>query len=359
MHCAECAAQPHGHASTAITGPDPGPAGNERTEPGLSLPLSGYEQAHTTDVDQARQVVAEAFCPHRLTPLDGAAGFETRFHAAGTGDVSLCYLDYGGRVHITADEMENFYLVLMPLAGQAEISHSRERFRYDRDGASLPPLDRSYAIHVDECSPHLAMRIERSRLEDHLRSLLARPVTEPVRFSLGMDMTTPAARSWRRTVDMLREEIDTGGLIPAQPLALREMERLLLTQLLLAQPSNYSDLLREQQSRGTAPRAIHRAAGLIEAHAAEPLTVEDIAEAVGLGVRALQAGFQRYLDTTPMSYLREVRLRHVREELIAADPARTTVTETAVRWGFLYAGRFSALYRKRFGEPPSATLRRC
>jgi transcriptional regulator GlxA family with amidase domain len=88
-----------------------------------------------------------------------------------------------------------------------------------------------------------------------------------------------------------------------------------------------------------------------------PPTVEDIAEATGLSVRTLQEGFRRFLDTTPMSHLREVRLRHVREELAAADPTSTTVTETATRWGFLHSGRFSAQYHQRFGELPSVTLR--
>jgi transcriptional regulator GlxA family with amidase domain len=59
-----------------------------------------------------------------------------------------------------------------------------------------------------------------------------------------------------------------------------------------------------------------------------------------------------------MSYLREIRLQHVRKDLSAADPTETTVTEIATRWGFLHPGRFSAQYRERFGEPPSATLRR-
>jgi transcriptional regulator GlxA family with amidase domain len=48
---------------------------------------------------------------------------------------------------------------------------------------------------------------------------------------------------------------------------------------------------------------------IIEGHAAEPLTVEDVAEAVGIGVRALQQDFRRYLDTTPTNYLRGVRFR--------------------------------------------------
>ncbi|WP_255950544.1 AraC family transcriptional regulator [Streptomyces odontomachi] len=324
--------------------------------PATRLPLSRFEQLHTADVDQARHVVAEAFCPHRLTALDKARRFETRFHAIRTSQVSLCYLDYGGRVHIAPHEQESFYLVLIPLAGQAELSHGRERALYDAKGAGVPPVDRTYHIHVSAGSPHLVVRIARDRLEEHLRSMLARPVDAPIRFDLGMDMTAPAIRSWRRVVNLLLDEIDGDGLIPRQPLAMRELERLLLGQLLLAQPNNYSALL-HGPPRGTAPKAIRRAAELIETHAAEPLTVEDLAEATGLSVRTLQEGFRRFLDTTPMSHLREIRLRHAREELTAADPTSTTVTEIAARWGFLHAGRFSARYHKRFGESPSVTLR--
>ncbi|WP_042368127.1 hypothetical protein [Streptacidiphilus neutrinimicus] len=34
----------------------------------------------------------------------------------------------------------------------------------------------------------------------------------------------------------------------------------------------------------------------------------------------------------------------VHRELFAADPARTTVTEIAARWGFLHTGHFAAHY---------------
>lgn len=321
------------------------------------VPLARFELLHTRDVDRARHVVGEAFCPHRLIPVRGGpAPFETRFHAARTAHLNLCFLDYGGRVDITPEPQQDFYLVLIPLAGRAELSHGRELARYDRGGAAVPPVDRGYLIRVDGASPHLVVRVSRSRLEEHLRAMLARPVTEPVRFALRMDLAAPGIRSWRRVVDLLLDEIDGDGAIPAQPLAMRELERLFLGQLLLGQPNNYSALL-HGRPRNAAPKAIRRAAALIEEHAAEPLTVEDVAEAAGLSVRTLQAGFRRFLDTTPTRYLREARLRRVHEVLAAADPTRTTVTETALAWGFLHAGRFSAQYRDRFGEAPSETLR--
>jgi AraC-like DNA-binding protein len=341
---------------------DPGLAGLAAGGPahegaGRPLPLSQFGLLHTQDVDQARHVVAAAFCPHRLVPLDGAQRFETTFNPMRTGDVRLCYLDYGGDVSITAQATEQFYLVLIPLTGRAEITVRREEFQYGPGAASVTPLAGSYDIRVTGGSPHLVVWISRDRLEAHLRATLARPAAEPVRFHLGMDLTAPRARTWSRAVKFLQDEIDGGGLIPGEPAAMRHLEELLLTGLLLAQPSNYTDQL-TSRPRAAAPATIRRAVTVIEEGAAGPLTVEAIASASGISVRALQEGFRRHLDTTPRAYLHEVRLGHAREELAAADPASTTVTQVAARWGFLQPGRFAVRYREQFGESPSATLRR-
>lgn len=64
------------------------------------------------------------------------------------------------------------------------------------------------------------------------------------------------------------------------------------------------------------------------------------------------------LGMPPMQYLRTVRLRGVREELLGLDPEdSTTVAEVATRWGFTHLGRFAQYYRARYGEPPSPTRR--
>ena len=58
-----------------------------------------------------------------------------------------------------------------------------------------------------------------------------------------------------------------------------------------------------------------------------------------------------------MRYLRTARYEKVRDALTRADPEES-VAEIAERWGFTHMGRFSVDYRTRFGETPSATLRR-
>ena len=89
-----------------------------------------------------------------------------------------------------------------------------------------------------------------------------------------------------------------------------------------------------------------------------PLTVMDLAVAVGVSQRTLNYAFQSVLDTTPHSFLQTHRLNAVHRELADSDPKESTVTRIALKWGFGHAGRFSMLHRKLFDEMPSEVLHR-
>jgi transcriptional regulator GlxA family with amidase domain len=74
-------------------------------------------------------------------------------------------------------------------------------------------------------------------------------------------------------------------------------------------------------------------------------------------VRSLQEGFRQWRNTTPNEFLRQTRLRLVRQELLRADKG-TEVTSVALSHGFTHLSRFSGYYHAAFGELPNVTLRR-
>ncbi len=98
-----------------------------------------------------------------------------------------------------------------------------------------------------------------------------------------------------------------------------------------------------------------RAEEYIRAHLNEPLSIEMLAEHAGVSVRTLFSGFRNFRGASPMTYLRNLRLDKVRQELTSREHA--SVTDVAFRWGFSHLGRFAQEYKRRFGESPSATLR--
>jgi transcriptional regulator GlxA family with amidase domain len=102
---------------------------------------------------------------------------------------------------------------------------------------------------------------------------------------------------------------------------------------------------------------VRRAVEAIRNDPAQPFTPTSLARLAGAPTRTLHDGFRRHLDTTPMAYLRLVRLQRAHAELRAAEPRGTTVAAVARHWGFSHVSRFAQAYQRTYGRTPGATLR--
>ncbi len=121
-------------------------------------------------------------------------------------------------------------------------------------------------------------------------------------------------------------------------------------------PHNYSAFL-EDRTRSAASWQVRRAEEYIEAHWDQPITIEALAQVTSASTRSLFYQFKRNRGQSPMTFVKEVRLRRAKEMLERIDRG-PSVTETALACGFTYLGHFANDYFKRFGERPSETLRR-
>ena len=143
------------------------------------------------------------------------------------------------------------------------------------------------------------------------------------------------------------------------PLVMAELQDMMLAlflELLPRQPRALSPASTGPQI--ASKTYVNAARDYILAHLGEPLSIGHISMQVGVHPRTLHKAFRRHLDASPMAYIKAHRLKQVHQELLAADPGDTTITRCASRWGFNNPGHFAVDYRKAFGEPPSATLRR-
>ncbi|MEQ6289004.1 helix-turn-helix domain-containing protein [Vogesella sp. GCM10023246] len=84
------------------------------------------------------------------------------------------------------------------------------------------------------------------------------------------------------------------------------------------------------------------------------LSISELCIELNLSRRTIQYAFENAIGTNPAKYLRAVRLNHVRHDLMSG----LSVTDAAIRWGFLHLGAFAHDYRVFFGELPSATAKR-
>jgi AraC-like DNA-binding protein len=219
-------------------------------------------------------------------------------------------------------------------------------------------------LAIQSRQPHLARSFDAgtdvtlisSALLNRLASAGPPQARPPVRFTGFEPISARAADIWKATYAYVRDSVLMNPGAGTQALVVSSAARLLAATTLAAFPNNATTDPSPEDRHGTHPATLHRATVFIDEHAHADITAADIADAAHVTIRAVQLTFRRYLDMTPMQYLRRVRLDHARRDLLTADPARTTVTAVAYRWGFASPGRFAMQYRDAYGVSPSHTL---
>jgi AraC-like DNA-binding protein len=88
-----------------------------------------------------------------------------------------------------------------------------------------------------------------------------------------------------------------------------------------------------------------------------PPSVDELCKKLRVSRRSVQNGFRSVTETTPINYIRCVRLNGVRRELTNTRPDELTIGDAAARWGFFHLSHFAAEYQQLFGELPSQTRR--
>lgn len=313
--------------------------------------LGTHRTLTTSDLDEARTCIGAVFCEHRLDPIGRSRLHDVRFNAVSGDTMGLSWLDYGGAVRLRPQPFRRFLLVQIPLAGRSILRTAGREVLSTPGIASVPDPDEPSEMVREPGAAHLLVRLDRARLERRWAAMIGPDRRTALRPAPLLDLRTPAGQAFVAAVDLARDVLGDG---PRTLIA--RVEDLVTRQFLLAQPHHVS-LLFAGPDLSIAPRLIREAESFLEAHAREAVTVDEAAAAVGLSVRALQAGFRRHLGTTPTEHLRAVRLAGVHRELGRADPLLTTVSDIASAWGFGHLGRFAASYRARYGCAPSATLR--
>ena len=177
-----------------------------------------------------------------------------------------------------------------------------------------------------------------------------------VRFDDFRPVAPASARLWMATVDYVKKCVLADDAT-ATPLVVGHASRLLAAVTLSTFPTTVVTRESRFDRTDSKPVLLRRAMDYVDRNVDNDIALADIAQAIHVTPRAVQYMFRKHLDTTPLQYLRRVRLHRARQDLIAADRMHDTVTAIAARWGFMHSGRFAVLYRETYGESPHTTLR--
>jgi AraC-like DNA-binding protein len=210
-------------------------------------------------------------------------------------------------------------------------------------------------LTLHEQRSHMGIAFEKSALIRQLSELLDAPVLDDLEFTDTVDLSSARGMQIATLGNLIWQSLTVEDADRSSSAFTEHLLQAMMIALLEAVPHNYSERMLKPASPAI-PRRLKRAIEYMHANVGSNMGIAEIAREAGTSVRALQAAFQQFKNTTPLSYLRTIRLQGARGALM--DPARSqAVAEIARGWGFSHMGRFAALYHQAFSEMPSDTAR--
>lgn len=325
---------------------------------GVPTALADREVFCGADPAAASRLVGQLLGPNHLTIHDNRDGFLASMNAIRLRDVTMAYVDFQVPTTLEFTATGNHYTVHMPMNGSAECEYNGVAVTALTYQALVVNPGTRLTMRFGLDAPQLIIRIETQTLRYQLSRMLGRSIDDDVVFAPTMNMTTDMAVRWHGAIQLLSSEAMTPNSLIQQGIGGGPIEELIVSSLLWVQDSNYFDVL-TQSARPDHRPTVRRVISFIEQNIGQPITLRDMADVAHVSIRAIQQAFHDDLGTTPVNYIRDRRLELAHAQLADAIPSDgMTVTGVAERWGFRHLSNFSAIYRKRFGESPSATLRR-
>lgn len=213
-----------------------------------------------------------------------------------------------------------------------------------------------FLLHVPRDMDMISLSFERTAFEQAVGAApngeaLLRLLRQPV-------VHVPPAQLARARQRLLALFDDASALVGAGEPALPEpaLEQALMLEIIGLVQSPECDKS-QRGSSTTSGFIVERTHRLAASPAIESPSVMDICRQLRASRRTVQNAFRRSADTTPLHYIRSIRLNAVRRELLHSRAHELGVGDAAARWGFFHAGHFAADYRALFGEQPSQTPR--
>lgn len=317
----------------------------------LVNPLQRFPVFRTSDAEEFRHALLTRFGATRaeIKPSDSLTA---RGNLVQLQSIGLIYGQGSAAASADFPEAERFRF-FSTLSGKGQTTIGKHAITLDADQCSIVSPGQKVAIASEGSHEWFNLRIEGGAFERKLAYLLGARPNSKLEFEPAINRNTPRFQQLWRLLRFFAEQLDATS-DPLPSLVLHELEQTVLVALLSANRHSFSHLL-EREPKDTLPSHVRRAEDFIEAHWNQAITIEKLAEATGVGARAIFRAFQQTRGYSPMAFARMVRLRHAHQMLAAADK-ETSVTAVAFICGFGNLGHFARDYREAFGERPSETL---
>ncbi|MBY3258807.1 AraC family transcriptional regulator [Rhizobium laguerreae] len=308
-----------------------------------------------SDFEKMLQAFAGLACPFEATLLGPARNFLWKADAWTNGILTLATGDYRGSWQgKSIPEAPESLLILLPRSGAFNVDFGRSTVE-GLPGQMLLINNHEAERFVLTGETHVSdvLRINRSVVAQAVAALLETPMNGSLELTPTVNLSTLPGKLIGNLVETIAIGMRNNRPLLHYPIAMLHLTQSLADLLIRSIPHRFSARL-DNKIPMIAPRGVRRAIDFMHDNVSRPITMQMVADAAGVSLRALEKGFHTFRQTTPAAYLRTMRLRAVRQDLLDAFNQQS-VSEVCLKWGFFHFGRFSATYRAIYGENPSET----
>ena len=319
------------------------------------MPFS-TQSFHTTDVLTCRDHIFSDTGTQQFE-IDLRSGFSSFAHQishVGGLTIHLVELNCGDAFRLRKVEKAAYHSFHFVVGGICRVSSGRETYVAHPGHVFVLHPEQEAQEHWSNGCRQFIVRIDKREIDKAIAKFLGRQPATEVSFScLSRD---PGISDWIRHLSQLPQSAVPSevSVFENQHVAYHLEQSLIMMLLTEIEHSATSEM--SQNNRSPAPYYVKRVEDMFRAHFESEISMDDIIKAAGVSARTVFYGFQRWRGTSPMGYLRDMRLDAARQNLAKAVAGPKSVSEAALAVGFANFSQFSKLYKLRFGQKPSATL---
>jgi AraC-like DNA-binding protein len=311
----------------------------------------------STDWDEIKTWSDHVYMPYQARPVGKGLLPDSSMHSVQVAQMMVTRFKYGIPVYLDHwSQAQGNIILLTTIAGQGQHAIDAQHWQSTQVGESfIVDCSRTddYAVRFDPEHLQLNLTIAHQTLANLVVAQYGHEA--PVNLWQYKSFFGGRNSSWLCLLNYLVQSIAEIPLSQLQGKAGEHLQQMI--GLHIIQEWSQRAKLDLHCASGIGPKYIERAEQYMQQRVRLSPTIAEVAQAVGVSIRRLSDGFKKYRQSTPAEYMRNLRLALVRQELLAAD-SQQSVTEIAMGCGYLNLGDFARVYRKKYAELPSQTLKK-
>jgi len=313
--------------------------------------LDQHRIVRSRDIDDARLKISERVSPHDIEMTGHSDLLDVNFSGVHLDGIALLHAYYGCSIKAKPVQSEFFYTHTM-LKGNSEIQHGKNQCNTITGDTVVLSPSVPYNMRLHEKCDRIVIRIDPERVKSHLSKLLHREVED----SLVFDLKIENSNTWWSTINYVLGQIENEPRVLDSPDVQRAYAQLIISNLLELHGHNYRDKLDMRGEEMLCPQ-VRSAVDYIQSRLHQNTSLAELASHCHVSARTLQRSFDRYLGSTPTSYIRNAKLDAIHNELqTTRDTQSGSIKRILLDFNIIDFGRFSQYYRKKFGCTPKETL---